>query len=47
MIRIAIMLADGSEEVEAVAPADICRRAGIEANMVSVMGRLDITIHAE
>ncbi|MCH4153538.1 MAG: DJ-1/PfpI family protein [Saccharofermentans sp.] len=43
MIRIAIMLADGSEEVEAVAPADICRRAGIEANMVSVMGRLDIT----
>ncbi|MCQ2213206.1 MAG: DJ-1/PfpI family protein [Bacteroidaceae bacterium] len=30
-------LADGFEEVEALAVVDVCRRAGLEVNMVSIM----------
>lgn len=33
------MLADGFEEVEALAVADVCLRAGIQVKLVSIMGR--------
>ncbi|MCM1325888.1 MAG: DJ-1/PfpI family protein [Bacteroidales bacterium] len=36
MSKIAIFFAEGYEEVEALAVVDICRRAGIETDMVSV-----------
>ena len=36
MSRIAIFFAQGYEEVEALAVVDICRRAGLEVDMVSV-----------
>lgn len=39
MHKIAAFLADGFEEVEALAVVDLCRRAGIEVDLVSIMGR--------
>lgn len=36
MAKVAIFLADGSEPVEALAPADILRRAGVEVALVSI-----------
>ena len=41
-MRAAVFLADGFEECEALIVVDILRRAGIETNMVSVMGRLGV-----
>lgn len=43
MSRIAVFLADGFEEIEALTVVDLCRRAGIETRMVSVMGREAVT----
>lgn len=43
MSRIAVFLADGFEEIEALTVVDLCRRAGIETVMVSVMGREAVT----
>ena len=37
-----MFLADGVEEIEALTPVDVLRRAGIEIVTVSVMGRGDI-----
>lgn len=37
MKKIAIFLAEGFEEVEALTAADICRRCGLEVDLVSVM----------
>jgi len=36
MTKVAIFIADGTEETEAITPLDILRRAGIEADLVSV-----------
>jgi 4-methyl-5(b-hydroxyethyl)-thiazole monophosphate biosynthesis len=49
---VAILLADGFEEVEAITPADFLRRAGLEVRLVGVTGREvrgghDITVKAD
>ena len=38
MSRIAVFFAEGYEEIEALTVVDICRRAGVEVQMVSVSG---------
>lgn len=38
MKRIAVFFAEGYEEIEALTVVDICRRAGMEVQMVSVSG---------
>ncbi len=53
MKKIGILLADGFEEIEALAVADICRRAGIVAGLISVtdsktvVGAHKITVQAD
>ncbi len=39
MKRVMIVFADGFEEVEAITPVDVLRRAGCEVLMVSVTGK--------
>lgn len=39
---VAVMLGDGFEPVEAIAPVDILRRGGVEVTTVSVMGRSEV-----
>ena len=41
--RVAVFFAEGYEEVEAIAVVDICHRAGIPCDMVSVTGENDVT----
>ena len=43
MAKIYVFLADGCEEIEALTPVDLLRRAGHEVCTVSVMGRRQIT----
>ena len=43
MAKIYVFLADGCEEIEALTPVDIFRRAGEDVTTVSVMGREDVT----
>ena len=43
MKHIAIFLAEGFEEVEALTVVDICRRAGLKMDMVSVGGSRQVT----
>lgn len=43
MAKVAIFIADGSEEVEAITPADILRRAQIDCDIISVMPSKTIT----
>lgn len=44
MKKVAMMVADGSEPIEVMAPVDALRRGGVEVQLVSVMGRLDVTL---
>ena len=40
---IGVFLADGFEEIEGLTVVDLCRRAGIEVQMISVTGKYEIT----
>ena len=42
MSKVYLFLADGFETVEALAPVDVMRRAGIEVVTVSIMGRHEV-----
>ncbi len=42
MSRVCVFFADGFEEIEGLTVVDILRRAGVETEMVSVMGRKEI-----
>ena len=41
-MKVYVFLADGFETVEALAPVDVMRRAGIDVVTVSIMGRKDV-----
>ena len=41
-MRIYVFLADGFETVEALAPVDVMRRAGLQVVTVSIMGRKEV-----
>ena len=43
MSKLYIFLADGFEEIEGLTVVDILRRAGVEIQMVSIMGRKELT----
>ncbi len=43
MAKTAIFLADGFEEIEALTVVDLLRRAGIEINTISIMGKKSVT----
>jgi 4-methyl-5(b-hydroxyethyl)-thiazole monophosphate biosynthesis len=45
MKKVAVFLADGFEEVEALATVDILRRAGITCDMVSIMNEMVTGAH--
>ena len=42
---IAIMMADGFEEIEALTPVDVLRRAGLDARMVAVGSKIAVGSH--
>lgn len=41
-MKVCLQLADGFEEIEAISTADILRRAGIEVQLVSIMGKKEV-----
>lgn len=43
MSKIAVFFAEGYEEIEALTVVDVCRRAGIEVQMVSVTGEKTVS----
>lgn len=43
MSKIGIFMADGCEEIEGLTVVDIARRAGIEIDMISIMGKNEVT----
>lgn len=43
MSKISVFMADGMEEVECLSIVDMARRAGIEVETVSIMGRAEVT----
>ena len=42
MAKVYEFLADGFEEIEALAPVDVLRRGGVETVTVSIMGRREV-----
>lgn len=42
MSRLAVFFAEGYEEIEALAVVDVCRRCGIQVDMVSVYGERNV-----
>ncbi len=45
MIRVAVLFADGTEEIEGLTPVDVIRRAGAECDIVSVSGKTPVGSH--
>lgn len=43
MVKVYVFLADGFEEIEALGPVDILRRAGAKVTMVSIMPSKEVT----
>ena len=43
MKKVYVFLAEGFEEMEAVTPIDLLRRAGVDAKLVSVTGNRAVT----
>ena len=43
MKKVGIFMADGCEEIEALTPVDLLRRAGEDVCTVSIMGRKEVT----
>ncbi len=43
MAKVAVFIADGSEEVEAITPVDLLRRAKVDVDIVSIMPTLEIS----
>lgn len=43
MSKVAVFFATGHEEIEALTVVDLLRRAGIETNMISITGELEVT----
>ena len=43
MAKVAVFIADGSEEVEAITPVDLLRRARVDVDIVSIMPTLEIS----
>jgi 4-methyl-5(b-hydroxyethyl)-thiazole monophosphate biosynthesis len=43
MLKVCVFLADGFEEIEGLTVVDLLRRAEIEATMVSITGKLEVT----
>ena len=44
-MKIAVFFANGTEEIEALTPVDVLRRAGVECDIVSVSGDMPIGSH--
>ncbi|MBO7402944.1 MAG: DJ-1/PfpI family protein [Lachnospiraceae bacterium] len=42
MSKVYVLLADGFEEIEALTPVDVLRRAGVDTVTVSIMGRKSV-----
>ena len=45
MIKVAVLFADGTEEIEGLTPVDVIRRAGITCDIVSVSGKTPVGSH--
>ena len=43
MAKVAVMMANGFEEIEALSVVDILRRAGVEASMVALDNSLEVS----
>ncbi len=43
--KVAMLIADGTEPIEALAPIDILRRGGVDAQLISIMGPKVVLAH--